>query len=467
MGLAFGAIFLILNSGPAGQPDPSQFTSGESNWFQTVQQEFLKNLSAPLTGLIIQIFVIMVFSRLCAFILKLLGQPQVIGEMIAGILLGKSVLGLLWPETFATLFPEATMPRLYFLSQIGLLFFMFVVGLDLKLSDLKNRASAAVLISHVSIVFPFLLGTLLSLAIYKEYGPAAEKFGFSSFALFMGIAMSITAFPVLARIIQEKRLTNTPLGAMALTCAAVDDVTAWCILAAVLGIVKAGTASTAVGVLASALIYVLFMWKLVRPSVAKILRPATVDGKFSHGQLAFVFCIVLGSALVSEIIGIHALFGAFLAGTIMPQNLSFRSSLIEKIEDLCAVVLLPIFFAYTGIRMQVGLMNTSQAWLTCGGIILLAITGKLVGSALAARWSGMNWRESLALGALMNTRGLMELVVLNIGYDIGILSPTIFAMMVIMAVVTTTMTGPLLSLFLPYLKDYRGDAPSGARSPTR
>jgi len=443
-------LLFVLNLRSDKSAPPAAVATGQEtvvHWFQALQLEFAKNLSAPISGLIMQIFVILVFSRVCAFLMKFIGQPQVVGEMLAGILLGKSVLAYLWPTGFAALFPESTMPRLYFFSQVGLIFFMFVVGLDLKISDLKNRAGAAVLISHVSIVFPFLLGTLVAYGIYESYGPA--NFAYSSFALFMGIAMSITAFPVLARIIQEKKLTNTPLGTMALTCAAVDDVTAWCVLAAVLGIVKAGTITIALGVFAASLLYVALMLKAVRPIALRALRPATLDGSFTHGQLALVFCIVLGSALLSETIGIHALFGAFLAGIIMPQNASFRSSLIEKIEDLSSVVLLPIFFAYTGLRMQVGLLDTWHAWLICGGIIVLAVVGKMVGSALAARWSaGMTWRESWALGALMNTRGLMELVVLNIGYDIGILSPKVFAMMVIMAIFTTMMTGPGTGFFL-------------------
>lgn len=416
-----------------------------TDWFQNIQQEFLSNISAPIAVLLIQVFVILVFSRLCAVVLKKFGQPQVIGEMIAGILLGKSVFALVWPVGFATLFPESTMPRLFILSQIGLILFMFVVGLDLKISELKNRASSAILISHVSIVVPFLLGSLVALGIYNDYGP--KQFVFSSFALFMGIAMSITAFPVLARIIQEKKLTGTPLGTMALTCAAIDDVTAWCVLAAVIGIVKAGTVTTAIGVFFAAMIYVAVMIKVIKPLAAKYLREAT-NGHITHTQMAFVFCLLLGSAWISESIGIHALFGAFLAGTIMPTDFHLRERLKGKIEDLSAVVLLPIFFAYTGIRMQIGLLNTPDMWMICLLIIALAIIGKMVGSAFAARYSGMSWRDSWAIGALMNTRGLMELVVLNIGYDLGILSPAIFAMMVIMAIITTTMTGPLLSVFI-------------------
>jgi Kef-type K+ transport system membrane component KefB len=445
MSVAAVLLLGILKLGPAGvSPSAPVAHAGGGGWLEAVQAEFLRNLDVPVVGLIVQVLAILVFARACSLILRMMGQPQVIGEMIAGILLGKSVFAHLWPEGFAVVFPEAAMPRLYFLSQIGLIFFMFTVGLHLKISELKERGPAAILISHMSIVVPFLLGTAAALGLYRSYGPA--NFDFPSFALFMGIALSITAFPVLARIIEEKRLTDTPLGAMALTCAAIDDVTAWCILAAVVGIVKAGTFATAGAVLAASLVYVVAMYKVVAPVVGKLMRPASLKGDFSRGQLGLLFCVLLGSALTAEAIGIHALFGAFLAGVIMPKNVSFRSKLIEKIEDLIAVVLLPIFFAYTGIRTEIGLLDSVDSWLVCLGITALAIAGKMAGSAAAARWSGMSWRESLALGSLLNTRGLMELVVLNIGYDIGILSPTLFAMMVIMALVTTTMTAPLLSL---------------------
>lgn len=443
MATALLLLFLIFRMGP--EAPALRMASSEIPWWHMLREEFFRNLDAPITGLILQVFAILAFSRMCASLLKALGQPQVVGEMIAGILLGKSVLGTLWPGAFSALFPESSMPRLFFLSQIGLLFFLFVVGLNLKITELKKRAAAALWISHVSIVVPFLLGALLSLAIYEKYGPA--DFSFTSFALFLGVAMSITAFPVLARILQEKQLTGTPLGTMALTCAAIDDVTAWCLLAAVIGIVKAGSGATAFVILLASILYVLVLWKVVRPLLEKVLRPAAADGRLTRSQLALVFGVVLGSALVTELIGIHAFFGAFMAGVVMPQSASLRATLVDKTEEFSAVVLLPIFFAYTGIRMELGFLHSPEEWLVCVATIFCATFGKLVGSACAARYSGMNWRESLALGSLMNTRGLMELVVLNVGYDLGILSPTLFAIFVIMAVVTTTMTAPLLALF--------------------
>lgn len=449
IGASVAVLLTLLQLGPAGGAVPA-IPAEDGGFFASAQAEMLRNLNVPIVGLIVQVLIVLLFSRVCAALLRYVGQPAVIGEMIAGLLLGKSVFAVLWPEGFATIFAESTLPRLYFLSQIGLIFFMFVVGLHLKIAELKGRGAAALFISHVSIVVPFILGTLAALGLYETYG--SEKHDFRSFALFMGIAMSITAFPVLARILEEKKLTETKLGTMALTCAAVDDVTAWCILAAVVGLVKAGTMATALGVLLAALVYVLLMFKVVAPFVAKVLGPSPLKGEFSRGQLGFLFCILLCSALITEVIGIHALFGAFLAGAIMPQSISFRENLVAKIEDLIAVVLLPLFFAFTGLRTQMGLLDTMDAWLVCAGITALAIVGKMAGSALAARWSGMGWRESWALGSLMNTRGLMELVVLNIGYDLGILSPKLFAMLVIMAIFTTIMTSPLLYLFLPELR---------------
>ncbi len=370
------ATLLLVSILNFGSTSNTSFSNDPSltGWLNLLQQDLFKNLQVPLTGLLVQLLVILVFSKLCSIVLKYVGQPQVVGEMIAGILLGKSFFALLWPAGFSTIFPDSGMPRLYFLSQVGLIFFMFVVGLELKILNLKKRASAAIFISHVSIVFPFLLGSLLSLGLYQTFSnPNVE---FSSFALFMGIAMSITAFPVLARILQEKKLTDTNLGTMAITCAAVDDVTAWCVLAAVLGVVKAGTIMGAFGMLALSLIYILFMLKIIKPILWKKLG-STIDGNLSKEQLSLIFCVVLGSALVSEIIGIHALFGAFLAGTIMPQNVLFRTNLIGKIEDFSTVILLPIFFAYTGIRTEVGLLN-SWTMLVVMAIVTTAMTGPLL-----------------------------------------------------------------------------------------
>jgi Kef-type K+ transport system membrane component KefB len=364
------------------------------------------------------------------------------GEMVAGIVLGPSVVGLISPQTMAFLFPSSSMATLGLLSQIGVVLFMLTVGMELDIQHLREKASAAILVSHASIVVPFFLGTSLALSLYPTLAPANTSF--TAFALFMGIAMSITAFPVLARILEDRGLTQTHLGSVAIVCAAVDDVTAWCLLAIVIAIVKSGALGVSVVTVLLVILFIGIMLFLIKPRIENLI----VVDKEKHGKglLAGLLAFVLASALVTEIIGIHALFGAFLAGVVMPSDPGFRSFVKEKLESFSSAALLPLFFAFTGLRTQIGLLNDWSSWLTCFGIILVAVAGKLGGSMLAARWTKMSWRDSVSIGILMNTRGLVELVVLNIGYDLGILSGRIFAMMVIMALVTTFMTSPLLSL---------------------
>ena len=413
--------------------------------FDAVIGELRKNFGSPFGTLILQILTILVASRVCGIVLKRLGQPRVMGEIIAGICLGPSLLGVMLPEVRGFLFPESALPRLFFLSNVGLILFMFMIGLELDLRSLATRAKSALLISHLSIIVPFVLGAALALVLFEPFAP--HQFGFLSFALFMGVSMSITAFPVLARIIQEHRLTRTTLGAAAITSAAIDDVSAWCILAVVVGIVQSGSSAGAVGVLSLAVVYTGLALFAVRPALKRWLPTSTTGSRIAPAKLAVVFMILLTSCLLTESIGIHALFGAFLAGVIMPEEGAFKAKLVASVEDVSTLVLLPLFFAFTGLRTEIGLLNDLDGWLICGLIIAVAVIGKMGGTIAAARWTGLDWRGSAGLGALMNTRGLVELVVLNIGYDIGILTPKIFTMLVIMAIVTTMMTGPLLRLF--------------------
>ena len=405
------------------------------------------NAQHPLPRLILQLIVILLAARVFGGVARRLGQPPVIGEIAAGVLLGPSLLGWVMPDASAFLFPSASMPTLQLLSQIGVLLFMFVVGVELEPSYLRGKAQAAVAVSHFSIIIPFTLGVSLSLALYTRYAPPGVPF--HAFALFCGIAMSITAFPVLARILEERHLTHTPLGTTAITCAAVDDVTAWSLLAFVVAITTAGGAvEMLLAMVALSVMFVLLMIFVGRPILQRVLNPDTVGDTFSKERMAIVLAVMLSSALVTEIIGIHALFGAFVAGAIMPAGGTFRTVLRDRLESVSSVFLLPLFFAYTGLRTQIGLLDNVVSWAICLGIIAVATAGKLGGTVIAARWTGLPWRDSVALGALMNTRGLMELVALNVGYDLGILTPEIFAMMVLMALVTTAMTGPLLSLSL-------------------
>jgi Kef-type K+ transport system membrane component KefB len=402
-----------------------------------------ENFRTPLSILLTQIIVILTIAGLFRRLFRYLHQPPVMGEMIAGIVLGPSVLGLIYPPALAFLFPASSLETLRQLSQIGVVLYMFIVGTELNVRYVKEKGSAAVMISHASIIVPFLLGASLSLFLYREL--AAPETSFNAFALFIGVAMSITAFPVLARILEDRKLSQTSLGSIALTCAAVDDVTAWCILALVIALVKStGLASSAMTI-GLTVVFAVAMIFIVRPQLARAIKAP--DAEVHRRRLIpIILAFVFACALLTETIGIHALFGAFLAGVVMPPATEFRIFLKDKLEAFGSYALLPLFFAFTGLRMQVGLLNDWQGWLLCGLIILVAIAGKLGGSMLMSRWTGMTWSRSFSIGVLMNTRGLVELVVLNIGYDLGILPGRIFTMMVLMALVTTFMTGPLLSL---------------------
>lgn len=403
----------------------------------------MKGLSQPLPVFLMQLVIIIVASRLCAYLFKKIGQPAVMGEIVAGIALGPSLLGSISPEFNAFVFPATSLGNLQMLSQVGLILFMFVIGMELDLNIIRKKAGSAVLISSTSTVIPFILGVALAYYLYGSYAP--PSISFYGFALFMGIAMSITAFPVLARIIKERQLTQTRLGTVALTSAAINDVTGWCLLAFVIAIARAETMSNAFYTLAAATVYVAVMLLAVRPLLKKLAEEHN-NAFIKQSSLAIIFLILLLSSYCCEIIGIHALFGAFMAGIIMPLEWNFRNIIINKVEDVASIMFLPIFFALTGLRTQMGLLNDTSLWATCGLIILLAIAGKFGGSALAARMTRETTHESLAIGALMNTRGLMELIILNIGYDLGILSPQIFTMMVLMALVTTFMTSPVLNV---------------------
>ena len=425
-------------------------SSGGDGW-----SGFKDSLHHPLSILLLQMIVIILAARALGAVFRRIGQPAVSGEIMAGILLGPSLLGLAWPEAQAFLFPRESLDALKLFSQIGVILFMFVVGSELDLQHLRRKAQAAVLVSHASIIVPFFFGVSLALFLYRRFAP--EAISFMAFALFMGSAMSITAFPVLARILEERGLTRTPLGVLTIACAAVDDATAWCILAVVVAVVQADGWTSAVWTILLALTFIAVMLLVVRPQAARIIRDyggmhagarASDDGQQTHSQglVAGVLVLVLAAALFTEVIGIHALFGAFIAGVVLPSHSRLRTFLRERLETFSAAFLLPLFFAYTGLRTQIGLLDDVTSWLMCALVIGVAIAGKLGGSMLAARWTGMAWKEACAVGVLMNTRGLIELIVLNIGYDLGILSPRIFTMMVIMALVTTFMTGPLLTL---------------------
>ncbi len=418
-------------------------SSKNSQWTEFLAS-LLNNIQHPLAILLAQIITIIIVARFFGWMFRKIGQPTVIGEIIAGIVLGPSLLGMYFPEFSNTLFPIASLGNLQFLSQIGLILFMFVIGMEIDLKVLKNKANEALVISHASIIIPFALGIGLAYFVYYRFAPPGIDF--LSFSLFMGTAMSITAFPVLARIVQERGLHKTRIGTIVITCAATDDITAWCILAAVIAIVKAGSFVSSFYIMGLALLYVLAMLFVVKPFLKRIGDLYRTKNKLNKPVVAIFFLTLILSAYTTEIIGIHALFGAFMTGAIMPDISKFRAIFIGKVEDVSVILLLPLFFVFTGLRTQIGLINDPYLWKITGFIILVAVMGKFFGSALAAKFVGQSWRDSLTIGALMNTRGLMELVVLNIGYDLGVLTSEIFTMMVIMALVTTFMTGPALDL---------------------
>jgi K+:H+ antiporter len=410
--------------------------------------------------LLLAAVVIIVVSRVVGALFRRINQPQVVGEIAAGVMLGPSVLGAAWPQATDYLFSARVLPFIDVLAQVGLIFFMFLIGLELDVRLIRGRGHAALTVSQVSIIVPFLLGCGLALILFSRLGSASGKF--TPFALFLGASMSITAFPVLARILTERGLYKTRLGTVTLTCAAVDDVTAWCMLAVVVAVARAHGVSGALVTIGLSIVFIAFMILVVRPFMARLATYHEQQGQLSGFVLAFVFAGVLLSALATDRIGIHAIFGAFLFGAIMPQRSEFIRELVDKLEDFVALFMLPLFFAYTGLRTQIGLIGGDmELWLLCGLVLLVAVAGKWGGSTVAAKAVGLSWRESLAVGILMNTRGLTELIILNIGLDLGVIPPTLFAMLVIMALVTTFMTTPLLSLVYPRHEQERMVAEEG------
>jgi Kef-type K+ transport system membrane component KefB len=395
---------------------------------------------------LIDILIVIGLSRLVGLGFRRIKQPLVIGEIVAGVMLGPSLLGLIAPDFAAAIFPPAVIPFLGVLSQIGLIFFMFLIGLELDPKYLKSQIDVAVLTSHVSILVPFSLGTLLALLLYPLV--SNNSVSFTAFALFLGAAMSITAFPVLARIITENNLQSTRLGTLALTCAAVDDVTAWCLLALAIAVARNSPADALRTMLLSA-VYITFMLTIGRRFLQRFAAFYNRSKKLNQFALAGIYMGVVTSALITELIGIHLIFGAFLVGAVMPKHQGLTRELAQKTEDFVLTFLLPIFFAYSGLRTQIGLLNSPILWVLCGSVLAVAIAGKYCGTYVAARFCNIQNREASALGWLMNTRGLTELIVLNIGLSLGVISPLLFTMLVIMALVTTFMTSPLLEWTYP------------------
>lgn len=394
-----------------------------------------------LMHLFLALAVIITTARALAAVFSRFGQPAVIGEVIAGLLIGPSLLGRVAPNISSYILPPPVAPFLGVLAQVGVVLYMFLVGTELDLSRIRGRVHSTIAISHASIIVPFLLGSALALLLYPRFSSADVPF--TVFALFSGVAMSVTAFPVLARILTDRGVQNSAMGTVALTCAAVDDVTAWCLLAVVVSVATHSSAGALLTIGLSAA-YVAAMFLIVRPLLGRFARWQEDQGSLSRGVLAAVCVLLLVSALITEAVGIHAIFGAFVLGAVIPHNSSLATSLKAKLEDIVVVFFLPAFFAYTGMRTQMGLVSGLAPWAWCILIVITASVGKFGGSFAAARVSGLSWRDSASIGVLMNTRGLVELIVLNIGLDLKVISPTLFAMLVLMAVVTTVSTTPIL-----------------------
>jgi Kef-type K+ transport system membrane component KefB len=396
-----------------------------------------------LLHVLLALVVVIATARAMGWVFRSARQPQVVGEILAGIVLGPSLLGRLAPGAEGYLFPAAVGPFLNIIAQVGVILYMFLVGLELDPALLRKRGHTTVAISHASIIAPFLLGAATALYLYPKL--STRDVPFTCFSLFLGVSMSVTAFPVLARILTDRGIHKTRMGVIALTCAAVDDVTAWCMLAFVVSVARA-QATGAVATIAMALGFILLMILVVRPAMVRLSLLYGNRGRLTQGVMASIFIALLISASATELIGIHAVFGAFALGAVIPHDSGMARELTDRLEDIVIVLLLPAFFAYTGLRTQIGLVSGYEEWMMCALIILVASAGKFGGSLIAARLTGLDWRDSSALGVLMNTRGLMELIVLNIGLEMNVISPTLFAMLVIMALITTFATTPILHL---------------------
>src|SRR5206468_3125973 len=377
-----------LSPDSAAQITQHVATVGDSSFFASIKSSLQLNGTSPLSRLFLQLSVILIACYVVGWSFRRFGQPAVVGEMMAGILLGPSLFGLLAPNAFQFVFAASSLDALRLFSQIGVCLFLFAVGMELDVSQLRHKAQTAIVVSHSSIVIPYFLGVTLALFLYSHLAQPGASF--LAFALFMGISMSITAFPVLVRILQDRGIFKTSLGSTATACAAVDDVTAWSMLAFVVAIARATSVGGAAFNLGLVLVFIALMLFVIKPKLPSWLgQPALERPDPSKAVLAVVLGVVLVSALSTELIGIHALFGAFLAGIVMPTAGGFRDKLVVRVENLSAVLLLPVFFAFTGLRTQIGLVNSAQDWFICLVIIGVATAGKLGGSALAARLTGM------------------------------------------------------------------------------
>lgn len=397
-----------------------------------------------MTLLLLQMSIVLLVAVVCGRLAGIVGQPRVVGEIIGGILIGPSVFGRFAPQFSANLFPQSSLAQLELLSTVGLVLFLFLIGMELDYTQLYRQRATAMAASGMSILLPFAMGALLAHPLRTRFAP--HSIGSIPFVLFLGIAMSITAFPVLARILDERNLQSTALGTTAILCAALQDLIAWSLLAIALALVgEAGGPSSLPIRLAGLAVYLFLMLGVIRPLAARAVNRRT-NPTLSLDLLGLVVAGILLSAAATDKIGVHPLFGAFLAGVCFPRVEHWQIALRERLDMLVSVLLLPLFFALTGMRVRLDLLDDSAMWIWAGIVLAAAVFGKMGGAAIAARWTGQSWRDAIALGALLNTRGLVELIVLNIAYNVGAFTPTLFTMMVVMALVTTMCTAPILNL---------------------
>jgi Kef-type K+ transport system membrane component KefB len=396
------------------------------------------------TLLLIQMSTVLLTTFLCGLIARKLGQARVIGEIIGGILIGPSALGRIAPHASARLFPLGSLGAFEVLSNVGLILFLFLIGSELNYEHLGRQKRTTILAICMSIFLPFLMAAVVTPSLHVRFAPSS--IGRIPFFLFLGISMSITAFPVLARILQERNLQSTPLGTTALMCAAVADLMAWILLGIALTLIPHSSQSISLPHrLAWLCVYLLVMLFVVRPvSNWFVHRKRSAHPPYEF--LAAFVIVVLASSAATEAIGVHPLFGAFIGGVCFPRIKYWQSDLRTRLEMVVSALLMPLFFALTGLRTRLDLLSGASIWFWTAAVLVIAVAGKMIGAVLAARWTGQSWRYALALGALLNTRGLVELVVLNIAYDAHVFSPTLFTMLVMMALLTTMITTPILNL---------------------
>jgi Kef-type K+ transport system membrane component KefB len=395
-----------------------------------------------LPRLLFALAIILLVTKTCAYLMKLVKQPPVIGEVLGGIAMGPTILGKLLPEVQAFIFPKGLNPSIDALAQIGIILFMFIVGMEFDTRKLKNKVGSSLIISHTSIFVPLFLGALMSFWIFPRFAP--ESVPFALFALFLGVSISVTAFPVLARIIKDLGIQNSPMAVVTMGCAALDDVTAWCLLA-LITCVAGKDLSLAWQMLALTLVFAGTMYWIVRPLVTRFAASVEEKG-FRVETFTIVIVALLMSALATEAIGIHALFGAFFLGVLIPTESTLARKLNLRLETLTTTLFLPLFFVYSGLKTDLNLLTDGEGFLLTVIVTTVAIVGKVGASGISAYFTGVNKRDSLALGLLMNTRGLVELVVLNLGLELGLLTPLLFSAFVVMTLITTLMTTPLFIL---------------------